>query len=131
MSVLSWTVYERNQTFAYREKIPKKITGIETPEMKYWFIFRQLVIFPITLICTAMSVIFQPTMSGKRPTKMITATELHFYGHLKALFEKSNGLNNRERSKKLREQCFYIGRYRTRTLMHRINLKVLRLSGHD
>ena len=61
----------------------------------------------------------------KRPTKVITSAELHLYRRLKALFKTSrNSLGSRELSRKLREEGFCIGRYRTRTLMRRLNLKV-------
>ncbi len=61
----------------------------------------------------------------KRPTKVITSAELHLYRRLKALFKASrNSLGSRELSRKLREEGFCIGRYRTRTLMRRLNLKV-------
>lgn len=62
---------------------------------------------------------------NKRPAKIITSAELHLYRHLKTLFRASrNSLGSRELSKKLREEGFHIGRYRTRTLMRRLNLKV-------
>jgi len=61
----------------------------------------------------------------KRPAKVITAAELHLYRRLKALFKESrNSLGSRGLSKKLREEGFHIGRYRTRMLMRRLNLKV-------
>lgn len=61
----------------------------------------------------------------KRPAKVITSAELHLYRRLKALFKESrNSLGSRELSRKLREEGFHIGRYRTRTLMRRLNLKV-------
>lgn len=61
----------------------------------------------------------------KRPAKVITSAELHLYRRLKALFKESrNSLGSRELSRKLREEGFYIGRYRARTLMRRLNLKV-------
>lgn len=94
--------------------------------MKYGFISRQSVIFPITLLCTVMKVSRSAYYAWhKRPAKIITAAELHLYRRLKALFKESrNSLGSRELSKKLREEGFHIGRYRTRTLMRRLNLKV-------
>ena len=61
----------------------------------------------------------------KRPAKLITTQELHLYRRAKALFKASrNSLGSRELSKKLREEGFVIGRYATRTLMHKLNLTV-------
>ena len=61
----------------------------------------------------------------KRPAKVITADELQLYRRAKALFAASrNSLGSRELSKKLREEGFAIGRYRTRTLMRKLGLKV-------
>jgi len=60
-----------------------------------------------------------------RPAKIITVDELHLYRRLRALFKASrNSLGSRELSKKLQEEGFDIGRYRTRTLMRRLGLKV-------
>ena len=94
--------------------------------MKYGFISRQSVIFPITLLCSVMKVSRSAYYARrKRPAQVITATELHLYRRLKALFKDSrNSLGSRGLSKKLREEGFNIGRYRTRTLMRRLNLKV-------
>jgi len=61
----------------------------------------------------------------KRPAKVITPADLYLYRRLKALFAASrNSLGSRELSRKLREEGFHIGRYRTRTLMRRLNLKI-------
>lgn len=94
--------------------------------MKYGFISRQSIFFPITLLCTVMKVSRSAYYSWhKRPAKVITADELHLYRRLKALFKESrNSLGSRELSRKLREEGFHIGRYRTRTLMRRLNLRV-------
>ncbi len=60
-----------------------------------------------------------------RPSKVITSAELHLYRRLKALFKESrNSLGSRELSRKLREEGFHVGRYRTRALMCRLSLKV-------
>jgi len=81
---------------------------------------------PISLLCRVMSV----TASGyyawlKRPGKLITARELHLYRRAKALFEKSrDSLGSRELSKKLCEEGLMVGRYKTRTIMRQLNLKV-------
>lgn len=61
----------------------------------------------------------------KRPAKVITADGLQLYRRAKALFAASrNSLGSRELSKKLREEGVVIGRYRTRTLMRKLGLKV-------
>lgn len=61
----------------------------------------------------------------KRPAKVITADELQLFRRAKALFAVSrNSLGSRELSKKMREEGFVIGRYRTRTLMRKLGLKV-------
>lgn len=61
----------------------------------------------------------------KRPAKVISADTLHLYRRAKALFRASrDSLGSRELAKKLREEGFRIGRYRTRTLMRKLKLKV-------
>jgi len=61
----------------------------------------------------------------KRPAKLITANELQLYRRMKVLFKASrNSLGSRELVKALRKEGFDIGRYRARTLMKRLNLKV-------
>jgi putative transposase len=61
----------------------------------------------------------------KRPGKLITAQELHLYRRAKVLFKKSrNSLGSRELSKKLNQEGFNAGRYKTRSIMNKLNLKV-------
>ncbi len=61
----------------------------------------------------------------KRPAKVITAETLNLYRRVKLLFQQSRqSLGNREMTKKLREEGFTIGRYRVRTVMNRLGLKV-------
>ena len=61
----------------------------------------------------------------KRPIRVISADDLHLYRRAKMLFKASrNSLGSRELSKKLREEGFQVGRYRTQTLMRKLNLKV-------
>jgi len=61
----------------------------------------------------------------KRPPRLISADALHLYRCAKALFKASReSLGSRELAKKLREEGFEIGRYRTRTLMRKLKLKV-------
>ena len=60
-----------------------------------------------------------------KPAEVITAEKLHLYRRAKALFKASRqSLGSRDLSKKLREEGFQIGRYRTRTMMRQLNLKV-------
>jgi len=61
----------------------------------------------------------------KRPANIIPAETLHLYRRVKALFKASrDSLGSRELAKKLREEGFEIGRYRTRTIMRKLKLKV-------
>jgi len=82
--------------------------------------------YPVTMLCSAMQVSSSAYYDWlKRPAKVITADELQLYRRAKALFAASrNSLGSRELSKKLREEGFAIGRYRTRTLMRKLGLKV-------
>ncbi len=60
-----------------------------------------------------------------RPAKLVTANELHLYRRTKALFAASRGsLGSRELMKKLRLEGLQVGRYKTRSLMKRLNLIV-------
>jgi len=61
----------------------------------------------------------------KRPAKLISAEELQLYRRAKALFVASRqSLGSRELMKKLREEGFSIGRYRTKTVMRKLGLRV-------
>ena len=61
----------------------------------------------------------------KRPAKLISRDLLHLYRRAKQLFRSSrDSLGSRELAKKLREEGFKIGRYRTRSLMKRLKLTV-------
>lgn len=61
----------------------------------------------------------------KQPVKVISSEELHLFRRAKALFKASRAsLGSRELSKKLREEGFQIGRYRTRTIMRKLKLNV-------
>ena len=60
-----------------------------------------------------------------RPSKITTADELMLYRRARALFEASrSSLGSRELMKKLCEEGFKIGRYRTRSIMRKLGLKV-------
>jgi len=61
----------------------------------------------------------------KRPGQLISAETLHLHRRMKALFKLSRcSLGSREMMKRLREEGFQIGRYKVRSLMKRLNLKV-------
>lgn len=94
--------------------------------MKYRFIYRLSQAYPVAMLCSVMRVGRSAYYAWlKRPAKVITADELALYRRAKALFKASrNSLGSRELSSKLREEGFIIGRYATRTLMKKLNLKV-------
>ena len=61
----------------------------------------------------------------KRPGQLISAETLHLHRRAKAVFKQSrSSLGSRELMKKLRQEGFQIGRYRTIKLMKTLNLKV-------
>lgn len=61
----------------------------------------------------------------KRPARVVTAETLSLYRRVKELFQQSRqSLGNREMTKKLREEGFTVGRYRVRTVMNKLGLKV-------
>lgn len=61
----------------------------------------------------------------KRPAKSLSVEERVLRQRVKALFKASrNSLGSRMLAKKLREEGFQVGRYRVRTLMRKLNLKV-------
>lgn len=60
-----------------------------------------------------------------RPAKIISENELNLYRTAKRLFKRSrNSLGSRQLAKKLREEGFIIGRYRTRSIMRKLGLVV-------
>ena len=62
----------------------------------------------------------------KRSATIITAGELQLTRRIKQLFQASRGsLGSREMVKNLRKEGFSIGRYRVRSLMRRLKLKVI------
>jgi putative transposase len=62
---------------------------------------------------------------SQRPAKVISAETLHLYRQAKALFIGSReSLGSRELVKKLRKEGIVIGRYRMRTVMRKLKLKV-------
>ncbi len=61
----------------------------------------------------------------KRPAQLISAEELQLYRRAKALFTASRqSLGSRELMKKLREEGFSVGRYRAKTVMRKLGLRV-------
>lgn len=94
--------------------------------MRYHFIRQQSPYYPVTLLCRVMRVSGSAYYEWKKcPAKLITVQKLHLYRRAKALFKASrNSLGSRELSKKLCEEGFGIGRYATRTLMRKLNLRV-------
>jgi len=61
----------------------------------------------------------------KRPAKLITEDELKLYRKTKELFRDSReSLGNRAMTKKLREEGFDVGRYKVRSIMKKLGLKV-------
>lgn len=60
-----------------------------------------------------------------RPGQLITAETLKLYRRIKALFKQSReSLGNREMMKKLRKEGFKVGRYRVRSVMKKLHLRV-------
>ena len=93
--------------------------------MKYGFIQAQEG-YPVNMLCTMLKVTTSAYYAWrKRPYKLITADELHLYRRAKELFKKSrNSLGSRELAKKLNEEEFAIGRYKTRSIMRTLTLIV-------
>ncbi len=94
--------------------------------MRHRFVYQQSQVYPVIVLCSVKQVIRSAYYVWlKRPAKLITADEQHLYRRMKALFVASrDSLGSGELSKKLREEGFVIGRYRTRTLMRKFHLKV-------
>ena len=94
--------------------------------MRYRFVSECSQVYPVTVLCRVMQVSCSAYYAWlKQSAKLITVDELRLYRRTKALFKASrNSLGSRELMKHLREEGFVIGRHRTRTLMHRLNLKV-------
>lgn len=80
----------------------------------------------MTLLCRCMNVSTSAYYAWiKRPAKLITEDELRLYRKTKELFRDSReSLGNREMTKKLREEGFNIGRYKVRSIMKKLGLKV-------
>ncbi|HDM8244067.1 TPA: IS3 family transposase, partial [Vibrio campbellii] len=110
------------------KEILKKASGLlrERNEVKFNFIKTESTRYPVNRLCQTMRV----SRSGyydwlKRPAKVVTAETLNLYRRAKLLFKQSRqSLGNREMTKKLREEGFTVGRYRVRTVMERLGLKV-------
>lgn len=80
----------------------------------------------MTILCRVMQVSRSAYYDWrKHPAKVIRADELHLNRRIKALFEQSrNSLGSGEMMKKLREEGIEIGRYKVRSLMAKLGLKV-------
>jgi len=80
----------------------------------------------VTVLCRILEVSTSGYYAWRRqPCKLITANELHLYRRAKDLFRKSrDSLGSRELAKKLREEGFMVGRYRTRSIMKKLKLIV-------
>ncbi|MGH1432705.1 MAG: IS3 family transposase [Neptuniibacter sp.] len=119
---------KENKELRMEKEILKKASGLlrERNEVKYRFVQRQAAIYPVRVLCRVMRVSSSAYYSWcKRPAKVISADTLHLYRRAKELFRASrDSLGSRELAKKLREEGFRIGRYRTRTLMRQLKLKV-------
>ena len=107
-------------------KKPARSSQRKENEVKYRLISRQSTEFPVTVLCRVMGVSSSCFYAWrKRPAKIISADELQLYRRAKALFESSrNSLGSRTLSKKLCEEGFQVCRYRTRTTMRKLGLKV-------
>ena len=94
--------------------------------MKFDFISAESTHYPTSLLCRVMGVSTSAYYDWKeRPGKLITSDTLRLYRRIKVLFEQSRGsLGNREMVKALRAEGFEIGRYRIRTIMAKLGLKV-------
>ena len=66
----------------------------------------------------------------KRPAQLITNDTLMLYREAKRLFKASRySLGSRELMKALRKQGYFIGRYKTRTIMRKLGLVCSATSG--
>nr|WP_230382617.1 IS3 family transposase [Piscirickettsia salmonis] len=85
------------------------------------------VLYPINLTCKVMKVSRSAFYAwDKRPAKVISIEELQLYRRCKELFKESRGsLGSRMMAYKLQEEGFQVGRYRARSLMQKLGLKVL------
>jgi putative transposase len=94
--------------------------------VKYHFIQQQSEGRFVNQLCRVMQVSPSSYYAWlKRPATLTTADELHLYRRAKALFiESRESLGSRELMKKLRDEGFQIGRYKTRSLMRQLNLVV-------
>ena len=94
--------------------------------MKYAFILRETIDFPVRNLCAVMDISRSAYYQWKsKPKAVITAEDLHVYRRAKDLFKASReSLGSRELSKKLCEEGLKISRFRTRNIMYQLGLKV-------
>jgi len=94
--------------------------------VKYHFIQQQSEGCFVNQLCHVMQVSPSAYYAWRKwPARLITEDDLHLYRRAKALFiESRESLGSRELMKKLRDEGFQIGRYKTRSLMRQLNLVV-------
>ena len=87
--------------------------------MKYAFILRETIDFPVRNLCAVMDISRSAYYQWKsKPKAVITAEDLHVYRRAKGLFKASReSLGSRELSKKLCEEGLKISRFRARNIM--------------
>jgi putative transposase len=98
----------------------------ERNEVKYCFVKDHSSTYPVWILCRVMQVGKSAYYDwSQRPTKVISVETLHLYRRAKTLFKASREcLGSRELVKKLRKEGIVIGRYRMRTVMRKLKLKV-------
>tara|TARA_R110000787_G_C13354578_1_gene439433 strand:+ start:354 stop:842 length:489 start_codon:yes stop_codon:yes gene_type:complete len=81
--------------------------------------------YPVRILCRVMKVSKSAFYAWKaRPTRLITAQELHLYRRTKALFSASRqSLGSREMARKLRSEGFAVTRYKAMKVMARLKLQ--------
>ncbi|PSX20489.1 IS3 family transposase [Photobacterium kishitanii] len=98
----------------------------ERNEVKFRYIRDNRSQFEIKTVCKVLKVSRSAYYDWlARPAKIISENELKLYRTAKRLFKRSrNSLGSRQLAKKLREEGFVIGRYRTRSIMRKLGLVV-------
>ena len=98
----------------------------ERNEVKFRYIRDNRSQFEIKTVCKVLKVsrsAYYDLLT--KPAKIISENELNLYRTANRLFKRSrNSLGSRQLAKKLREEGFIIGRYRTRSIMRKLGLVV-------
>lgn len=96
--------------------------------MRYDFIKKQRVSFPVTVLCRVMKVSRSAYYDWyQRGATVIDSGTWHLCHRMKTLFTESRqSLGSRQMMKQLRKEGFEIGRYRVRSLMKKLSLEVKR-----